>query len=112
MSGLVEVYEREQRRTRGTRMLVVVAIASGVGVWFTAPIGIITVASGSIAGWWLIALGTALLAIAVASSVAAFGRRETMVVEHGKANPRFHEPQPSQNPVGGNSMIDSGIGAQ
>jgi Kef-type K+ transport system membrane component KefB len=112
MSGLVDVYERGQRRTRGTRMLVVVAIASGVAVWFTAPIGIITVASGSTAGWWLIALGTALLAVAIAASVAAFRRRATMVVEHGKANPRFDEPQPSQNPVGGNSMIDSGIGAQ
>ncbi|MFF1877446.1 hypothetical protein [Leifsonia sp. NPDC058230] len=112
MSGLMEDYERAQRRTRGTRARVVVAIASAVGVWLTVPLGVIAVMSGEAAGWWLIALGAALLAVTVMASVAAFRRRVTVVAERGKANPRFHEPQPSQNPVGGNSMIDSGIGAQ
>jgi hypothetical protein len=112
MSELVETYERGQRRRNGTRILVLAAIVTGVGVWLTVPFGIITLASGSAAGWWLIALGTALLAVTVLASVSAFRRRETVVAEHGKANPRFHEPQPSQNPVGGYSMIDSGIGSQ
>jgi NO-binding membrane sensor protein with MHYT domain len=112
MSTLMSEYEQVQRRRRRFALLVVLACVAGVGVWLTLPLGIVVIGMGNQIGWGLLVVGLVLLAGMVVSIVAAARTRVVSPTSVGKPDPRFGEPEPSRNPVGGNGWIDSGIGSQ
>ncbi|MDR6970156.1 hypothetical protein [Leifsonia shinshuensis] len=111
MSALMAEFEKVQRRRRRVVLLVVLAILAGAGAWMTGPWGVVLLTRGDAVGWLLVAAGALLLAAALVAAVTA--RRLHVPVESlpGKANPRFGEPEPSRNPNGGYSLVDSQLGS-
>ncbi|WP_158865839.1 hypothetical protein [Leifsonia sp. AG29] len=112
MSELMKEFERSQRRRRRVVWLVVLACLSGFGAWLTGPVGVITVLRGNPVGYSLVAPGVVLLAVSVFAIVSAMRLREAPQTTPGRPNPHFDEPQPSQDPRGGNSWIGSWMGSR
>ena len=111
MSALMEGLQREERRRRRVALLVVLSCVAGLGVWLTAPFGIVLLSRGDAVGWLLVAAGAVLLALTV---VGILGARRSHRAAHslpGKPNPRFDEPEPSPDPRGGYSMSGSYLGS-
>lgn len=111
MSALMEGLQREERRRRRVALFVVLSCVAGLGVWLTAPFGIVLLTRGEVVGWLLVAAGAALLAVTV--FCASVARRLHRAPESlpGKPNPRFDEPEPSPDPRGGFSMSGSYLGS-
>ena len=112
MSALMDGLLREERRRRRAALLVVLSCVAGLGVWLTAPFGIVLLVRGDAAGWLLVAAGVVLLALTVVGIVAARRAHRPAESLPGKPNPRFDEPEPSPDPRGGFSMSGSYLGSQ
>jgi membrane associated rhomboid family serine protease len=112
MNALMDELERARARWRRVALLVVVAVLAGMGTWLTAPYGIVLILDGEQAGWILLAAGVLLLAVTVVCIVSAVRNRLRVESRPGKANPRFDEPEASQDPRPGGAWIDSGIGSR
>lgn len=93
-SSLAERYEAHHRLERRGRLALAGGIVATIGVWLTAPIGVVLLVAGNAAGWALVAVGVLL----AAAAVLGFGTRVRIVrataaqTVHGKANPHFDEP--------------------
>ena len=112
MSELMAGLKQDEQRRRRVTLLVVLSCLTGIGTWLAAPFGIVLLTRGDAAGWLLVALGVVLLAATVFGIVAARRTHRAPSSASGKANPRFDEPQPSADPRGGYSMIDSQLGSR
>jgi hypothetical protein len=110
MTQLMRELEQTERRRRRRILYVVLACLTGAGAWLT-PLGVVELTRGSAIGWALVAAGTLLLAAAVIAIVAAVRLRAVPQTLPGKANARFDEPRPSQDPRGGYSMGGSQLGS-
>jgi len=111
MSALMEGLQREERRRRRVALFVVLSCVAGLGVWLTAPFGIVLLTRGEVAGWLLVAAGAVLLALTVVGILAARRTHQPVHSLPGKPNPRFDEPEPSPDPRGGYSMSGSYLGS-
>jgi hypothetical protein len=111
MSG----YQRELDRFRRMRVrvaaLVGLALAAAVGVWLTAPFGIVLLTRGESAGWLLVAAGALLAACGVVVVVAAVRSRLAPPSLPGKPNERFDEPVPSEDLRRGYSAAGTRLGS-
>ena len=111
MSALMEGLQREERRRRRVALLVVLSCVAGLGVWLTAPFGIVLLSRGDAVGWLLVAAGAVLLALTVVGLLAARRSHRPAQSLPGQPNPRFDEPEPSPDPRGGYSMSGSYLGS-
>src|SRR6478735_7327286 len=111
MTQLMKEFEQAERRRRRSILFVVLACLTGLGVWLTAPLGIVELTRGSAIGWVLVAAGAVLLAATVLAIVAAVRLRAVPESLPGKANPRFDEPRPSPDPRGGYSLVGTQLGS-
>ncbi|MGO4594209.1 hypothetical protein AB4Z18_10350 [Leifsonia sp. 2TAF2] len=111
MTQLMREFEQAERRRRRSILFVVLACLTGLGVWLTAPLGIVELTRGSAIGWMLVACGAVLLAATVLLIVAVVRLRAVPESLPGKANARFDEPQASQDPRGGYSMVGTQLGS-
>jgi hypothetical protein len=112
MNALMADLERDERRRRSVRLLVVLAILTGAGAWLTGPWGIVMLTRGEAIGWLLVASGVVLFAAAVTAIIVARRLRVSVESLPGKPNSRFDEPEPSRNPNGGYSLTGTQIGSR
>ena len=112
MNAVVDEFERVRMRRRRVAVLVALAVLAGVGAWLTAPYGVVLTLAGEPMGWLLTAVGVVLLALGVVCVVLAVRGRVAVESSRGKPNPRFDQPEASQDPRPGGAWIDSGIGSR
>ena len=113
MSTYMAELERVAGIRRRVRLLVVLAVITGVGGWLTAPFGIVLLVEGDTAGWSLAAVGVLLLAGCVTAILFAVRVSRTIAPRSlpGKENPMFDEPVPSQDPRPGVAWAGSQLGS-
>jgi hypothetical protein len=113
MSVHMAELERVARIRRRVRLLVILAVITGVGAWLAAPFGIVLLVEGETVGWLLVGAGVLLLAACVTTIVLAVRAARAIAPQsfQGKANPGFDEPVPSQDPRPGVAWAGSQLGS-
>jgi hypothetical protein len=114
MSVHMAELERVARIRRRVRLLVVLAVVTGVGAWLAGPFGIVLLIDREAVGWLLVGGGALLLAACVTTIVLAVraGRAIAPQSFQGKGNPGFDEPVPSQDPRPGIAWAGSQLGSR
>lgn len=112
MNALMDELDRVRARGRRIALLVTLALVAAGAAWLTGPYGIVLVLAGEPMGWVLVAAGAIFLVVAAVCIVRAVRRRAPADRGRGKANPRFDEPDASQDPRPGGAWIGSGLGSR
>lgn len=107
-------FERVSRLRKRVRWLGVLAALSGIGVWLTAPFGIVLLVRGDASGWLLAGAGAVLAAGCVLAIVAAVRVRRLVAPQSlpGRANPGFDETAPSPDPRPGAAWSGSTLSSR